>query len=251
MSLHFSNLFMSSQTLIVKGTRKCNSGHFKKGQFALEKHRKWRGGISLQNKKCLDCDKLIHYQALRCRGCYYKIPISEESRKKMSDARKGKPSWNKGKQNPWTTLRNLTNNPSKSYLPEVKAKLSKAFSGEKNHMFGRRGILSPGYKGGITPLGEHIKAIPEYLNWRKTVFKRDEYTCQMCGDKTGHNLEGHHIKSFAQILLDNNIKTVDDARNCKELWNVDNGLTLCRDCHKLTDTYARNIRHKMEMERYV
>ena len=25
--------------------------------------------------------------------------------------------------------------------------------------------------------------------------------------------------------------TLDDARDCKELWNIDNGIVLCKKCH--------------------
>lgn len=39
-----------------------------------------------------------------------------------------------------------------------------------------------------------------------------------------------------QLLLkiqeENNIKTLEDAENCEELWNINNGRTLCRNCHR-------------------
>ena len=31
---------------------------------------------------------------------------------------------------------------------------------------------------------------------------------------------------------DNNIKTSLEAINCDELWNINNGITLCTYCHK-------------------
>ena len=57
----------------------------------------------------------------------------------------------------------------------------------------------------------------EYKKWRSTVFRRDNYTCAICGKKGG-NLEAHHIKTFAKHK---------DVR-----FDPDNGVTLCRGCHR-------------------
>jgi len=43
------------------------------------------------------------------------------------------------------------------------------------------------------------------------------------------------------ILEDNEIKNIDDALGCEELWNINNGRTLCHPCHKMTDTYGLNL----------
>ena len=58
----------------------------------------------------------------------------------------------------------------------------------------------------------------EYRNWIKGVFRRDNYTCQICGDSTSCNLSPHHLNGY------DNFK---DQR-----IDVDNGITLCKDCHK-------------------
>ena len=63
---------------------------------------------------------------------------------------------------------------------------------------------------------EVIRRRTDYINWRTTVFKRDNHTCQHCCERGG-KLNAHHIKSFAkypQYRLD-----------------VDNGITLCLSCH--------------------
>lgn len=58
---------------------------------------------------------------------------------------------------------------------------------------------------------------PEYERWRKTVFERDNFTCQHCG-KHGGELNAHHIKPYAKH---------------KELrTNPNNGITLCLECHR-------------------
>lgn len=61
------------------------------------------------------------------------------------------------------------------------------------------------------------RATKSYKDWRRNVFERDEYTCNKCL-KIGGNLEAHHIKSF---------KDHKDLR-----YDVDNGITLCKKCHK-------------------
>jgi 5-methylcytosine-specific restriction endonuclease McrA len=92
------------------------------------------------------------------------------------------------------------------------------------------------WKGGITPLIIKIRESNNYQKWRMDVFTRDNFTCQECGNRQtkGHQiiLNAHHEKSFSKILYENNILTLDEALNCKELWNIDNGKTLCEKCHK-------------------
>jgi 5-methylcytosine-specific restriction endonuclease McrA len=58
----------------------------------------------------------------------------------------------------------------------------------------------------------------EYIEWRKSVFKRDNYTCQCCGDSKGGNLNGHHLNSRDMYP--------------QEKYDVNNGITLCDKCHK-------------------
>jgi hypothetical protein len=71
---------------------------------------------------------------------------------------------------------------------------------------------------------------------------RDNYQCTECGvASTGNNLVVHHLKQFAQILKENGITSVKEAERCTELWDTDNGQTLCKSCHKLTETFNKKI----------
>lgn len=99
------------------------------------------------------------------------------------------------------------------------------------------------WKGGITPVYSQIRKCLEYNNWRLKVYTRDLFTCKNCG-KSGIRLNADHIKPFAVILNENNIKNIEDAINCKELWDINNGKTLCVPCHKLTPTFGRRPKVK-------
>ena len=94
------------------------------------------------------------------------------------------------------------------------------------------------WKGGITPLLHLIRSSFKYRQWRSDCFTRDDYTCQLCSKRGNGRLEVDHIKSFRDIFYGNNIKSMEDALNCEELWNINNGRTLCFECHRKTDNYG-------------
>lgn len=96
-----------------------------------------------------------------------------------------------------------------------------------------KGERNPAWKGGISPLETRIRRSFKYRQWRSDVFTRDNFICQECGDSKGGNLEAHHIESFAEIIHRNKIKTLEQALACEELWNINNGITFCKDCHYL------------------
>lgn len=84
---------------------------------------------------------------------------------------------------------------------------------------------------GTTPLKEQIRKSLEYKQWRKSIYQRDQYTCQMCGEK-GLKINAHHIKPFAEIFEEYKFQTIEDACQCSQLWDINNGKTLCVDCHR-------------------
>ena len=159
---------------------------------------------------------------------------SPETRKKISNALKGRilskehikhiSKSNKSKKKP-------------PFTEEHKRKLSESGKYPRPWL---RGKNSNFWKGGKTKLIKLIKASYNYKKWRNDIFIRDIFTCQECG-KGGNNLQPHHKIPISIIIKDNNIENMDDARKCEELWNINNGITLCKTCHKKTDSYGFNF----------
>lgn len=88
-----------------------------------------------------------------------------------------------------------------------------------------KGINNPNWNGGCTSEAEKIRKGATYKRWRKLVFDRDNYTCQICF-KRGGDIEADHIKQFAYH---------PDLR-----FDINNGRTLCKKCHRETPTYGNN-----------
>jgi len=53
------------------------------------------------------------------------------------------------------------------------------------------------------------------------------------------SLQVHHITPFREILLKHNIKSVEDAEKCRELWIVKNGATLTQGEHRILSLIER------------
>ena len=81
------------------------------------------------------------------------------------------------------------------------------------------GKNSPSWKGGVSLWRAALHQSNAYKNWRSAVFKRDEYTCRMCDCKQRWLLEAHHIEP------------VRDHKNDLLIFDIDNGITLCKECH--------------------
>lgn len=95
------------------------------------------------------------------------------------------------------------------------------------------GNSNPNWKGGTTSLRKRIYDSKKNTELLKESKKRDNYQCLMPGcDSDSNKLESNHIKRFATILKQNNIKTLKQAYNCPELWDINNLITLCKPCHK-------------------
>lgn len=150
---------------------------------------------------------------------------TENARKKMSQAGKGR-IFSKEHKDKISEA-----NRGRIYSIETRIKLSKLNRGNKSRF----------WKGGVTAINKLIRTSSKYKLWRKAIYERDNYTCQICKIR-GIKLNADHVKMFSVILFENKIKNINDSIKCKELWNLDNGRTLCHSCHEETDTYGRRIK---------
>jgi len=98
------------------------------------------------------------------------------------------------------------------------------------------GEISPNWKGGFfsknIPLRHFIRQTAEYKEWRDKVYQRDKFTCQKCF-QVGKTIHAHHIYQQHEIIQDYLLINRNDYKLLTPLFDVNNGLTLCRKCHYL------------------
>ena len=98
------------------------------------------------------------------------------------------------------------------------------------------------WKGGTTPEIKLARNSLEYTKWRDAVFKRDNYTCQCCGEKSG-KINAHHIENFSDKI---------ELR-----YDINNGITLCERCHlnnypdSFHSIYGIRNNNRLQLEEYL
>ena len=120
-------------------------------------------------------------------------------------------------------------------------------SGSSHPMFGKkrpehsekmRGSKHPKYNANLTKEERYLhRRYFEYNKWRKSVFERDNYTCQYCGTKrspfNAHHLNGHD--KFIELRTE-----------------ITNGITLCEICHKeFHRLYGRGNNTEMQFTNFI
>lgn len=138
-----------------------------------------------------------------------------EVKKKISDS-------HKGKKKPWAGKYKRTDAHRKHISEALKKrkitwgdKISKALRGDR----------AWAWKGGVSTQNRIDRTRREYFLWRNSVFERDGFICQFCG-QAGGKLQADHIKPFAKF---------PELR-----YEISNGRTLCISCHKTTETYGNS-----------
>ena len=81
-------------------------------------------------------------------------------------------------------------------------------------------------------LTNQIRNRKKYRLWKEKVIKLANYKCSTKDCGLSGALQVHHKIPMNTILKINNIKTVEQAFNCRTLWDVNNGVCLCSCCHQ-------------------
>lgn len=183
--------------------------------------------------KCKTCGIKIDYRSTYCKKHF----ATKETKLKMSEARKGITPWNKNKKGVYKFSDNIKKKFSidakkrgsgkwmKGRKIPIDVKEKMRISIKNSWLINRftrkipKGELHWNWKGGLSR-DKHYSY--KAKKWRSDVFERDNWTCQTCGTR-GCYLEAHHIKSWSKF---------PELR-----YKIDNGITLCNECHKLTDNY--------------
>lgn len=139
---------------------------------------------------------------------------SEVTIQMISNNRKGIPAWNKG------ISSGFANHPEN--INKISYNKGKKCSWVKNPIM--KGKDNPNWKGGVTKENHRIRSLIEFRLWRESVFVRDNWTCQMCQIRGGI-IHAHHVKEFSKF---------PELR-----YAINNGLTLCKKCHKKIHSSAQ------------
>lgn len=169
------------------------------------------------NSFCLNCNKEFSYYKGSSTGIYCSTKCSfscEKWKTKQSISKKGK-----------------------TASPESRLKMSNSRLGKKHSTewcINKGKSLSKYYDkiGRITPEIQKIRLSKENQKWREFVFERDKYKCVFCG--SNKNINADHIIPLGIIYREYILnKDVD-------FFDVDNGRTLCFNCHKKTDSFSKH-----------
>jgi len=173
------------------------------------------------------------------KGVYPHKKPSEESRRKMSLAKKGISQNHSGvfKKGHKSYPKEDKKNPfyGKKHTAETKLKISLSGKGRVAWNKGLVGYKSGkdhyDWKGGKSKNRKSVKK--EWVELAKKIYKRDSYTCYICGNNGG-NLNAHHKKHW--------------GTNPELAFDEDNLITLCVKCHTKLHTlerfYRRNHAYK-------
>ena len=146
---------------------------------------------------------------------------SEATREKMRQYHLGRPLSEEHKIRMRETLVNGMEGKKHSEATRLKMRATALKNGNKPPV--RYGKDTSNWKGGISPIYKRIRRSKEFIEWRKAIFERDDYTCQICRERGGI-LHPDHIKPFAFY---------PELR-----FELSNGRTLCKDCHMKTDSWG-------------
>ena len=201
--------------------------------YPLKIYENLRGGwMRTPNTKCIICGKPLYrrpYELAKARyvACYEhreiakkQFPLTDKQLKALELGRTKGDNHLRGipKSKESNQKRSESHKKYCSTHPDKVAERGKKIRGENHYK----------WKGGSSKLNISIRTMTENRKWMDAIKARDN-ACVRCGSRV--NLESHHIIPLAELIEKYNIKNREDARKTPELWNLENGITLCQKCH--------------------
>ena len=241
-----SKIFLVYPSLIRKGYGKyCSLSCSGKNRVPWNKGKKtnlvpWNKQIPI-DKKCLNCHKIFSVVKWEQKRKFCSLKCKSEDMKGLTP-------WNKNSLTKNCLIckkefyvghaRKTKRNQRKHCSIKCRAisQVGKEGWSKGKPRYNMRGENHPMWNGGSKDERNNLMQQIEYKNWRKEVFERDNYACQICGIRAKKglgkrvSLEADHIKPWATFP---NLRYV-----------IDNGRTLCRSCHMQTPSWGVNIHKK-------
>ncbi|GAG55502.1 unnamed protein product [marine sediment metagenome] len=188
---------------------------------------------------------------------------TKEAKRKIGEAHRGKPPGMLGKNqtrearlkisknNFWFTASPEKIEQAKESLrkrarkdnPMFKAETRKKVS-EKIEELYKNGKLIPRKRTLMGKLKRKIRRLPQYKEWKEGVLKRDVPTYPVI--PVGLQVH-HHKKTFTAILKENNIKTVEEAIRCRELWDIKLGQVVPKGDHYIISQLEKRVNVSKEL----
>jgi hypothetical protein len=119
---------------------------------------------------------------------------------------------------------------------ETRAKMSKALKGKyvgEKHWQWKGGRKNSRVH---SPLLYAIRFCGKYEQWKQAVLKIHTPTYP----EVPKGLQVHHLKKLTTILKENNIQTFEEALNCPEIWDVNNGVVMTKGEHYIISMIQRH-----------
>lgn len=199
----------------------------------------WVGKFKYNIKKCEFCGREFKYPKFRpkTRFCSFKCFVKsgilskdKQRAEKIREAMLGRvltKEWRArisksktGKKYPKLSEAKKGIKLSEEHKRKISEALKKAIKEGRHKIPHFRGDKNPNWRGGVSDENHKLRTSIRFKKWREKIYKKDNYTCQICGDNEGGNLHPHHIKPW--------------YRYPKLKFKVSNGITLCSKCHQET-----------------
>jgi hypothetical protein len=115
---------------------------------------------------------------------------------------------------------------------------------ERQRIFGKN-KLKPSNKTNTNYWRHRIKCLNKYNIWRRSVLSRDNNKCTLCDNN--NDLVVHHIYPIKSIVKDNLSLLQTGNFDIPILWDINNGVTRCKNCHKTIDHKRVSKKSKLKI----